>query len=138
MEGRDRECASYPIFIFRLSHEKRQLRLPKYAPCPNNCIYIRKFSKQLFVSACFAHQGSFRSRRRRRRGFGTHAWQELYNLFKLNTRFLGNESVHATLLGYSGKIKNLFQKKKKSFPSSSPFLSRQTFSICFFPSFPLR
>jgi hypothetical protein len=35
---------------------------------------------------------------------GTHTWQELYNLFKLNTKFLGNESVHATILGKRSEI----------------------------------
>ena len=52
------------------------------------------------------------------------------NLFKLNTRFLGNESVHATILGYLKRSKICL--KEKLFFFFVFYFSSKTFSICFF------
>lgn len=55
---------------------------------------------------------------------------KLHNLFKLKTRFSGNESVHATSdIRLFGKIKKLFPTE--TFPLRS-VLFLKSFSICFF------
>ena len=63
--------------------------------------------------------------------FQNHTWQELYNLFKLNTRFFRKWECTCNDIRFSEKkeIKNCFNKKLWL---SLRLVFKETFSICFF------
>lgn len=119
-EGRNLSSRNL-IFIFR------SVFLNMFPLNAVRCIYIYNFSpkaKQQILSEWLAYV-----RKVSDPNSGTHAWQELYNLFKLNTRFLGNESEHATILGCSERSEIV-----EGEVFSSSYFKNETFSICF--SFP--
>lgn len=99
---------SYLLFkgFLKLEKKKKNSDIFSMLALAQKYLHLKFSKRKTCVSVSFAMfrlaSKVFCLQRRR-----THA---RHNLFKLNTRFLGNESVHATILGFSEKDQNCFNK----------------------------